>query len=490
MREGFLEATRRWRIGEDSNVSMNELVGSVAFQRAFGGDVVTASSPDYDSARKLWNGDIDRKPIAVVKATSDADVAMAIRFARDAGVPLGVRGGGHSYPGHSMVEGGLVIDLSRMGAVTPDPDNMRVTIGGGALLGSVDQALTPLGHVMPAGVVSHTGMPGLALGGGVGYLSRSFGLTCDQFVRLRVVTAEGEVVYASADENSDLFWALRGGGGNFGVVTEFKCRTHILGPVQAGALVYRMSDAPDICLAMNEVLQAGPRELMLAFSQGYDPEKFGLQGERLLVVYVVYRGNPEDSILAQVRGVHPALVDTVAPTDWITQQTMHDQAAKPGIGWYMKSGYTRTLSRELLELIARDSVDYRSNVSSPAVGREVYTLQSLGGAIQDVDDEDSAYSGREALWHGAIEAGFTSQEERDRILPWVRDAFSRTRELMDMTTSYVNLNFEQGTGGADPLLEVFGAEKYARLRRIKTQWDPQNLFRHNFNIKPLESGSV
>lgn len=466
-------------------MSISELAGSASFRRAFNGDVITAASSTYDEARRLWNGDIDRKPVAIVKAVSDADVSAAIRFARESGLPLGVRGGGHSYPGHSMVEGGIVIDLSRMGGVVPDPTAKRVKIGGGALLGNVDRALYQHGQVMPAGVVSHTGMPGLALGGGVGYLSRSFGLTCDQFIRLRVVTSEGEVVHASATENADLFWALRGGGGNFGVVTEFECKTHTLGPLQAGALVYRMSDAPDTCLALNQVLQAGPRELMLAFSQGYDPERFGLQGERLLVVFVVYRGNAEDPILAELRATRQPLIDTISHADWIAQQTMHDDAAVPGIGWYMKSGFTRSLSRELLERIAEDSVEYRSNVSSPLVGREVYTLQSLGGAIQDVDEAASAYSGREALWQGAIEAGFTTQEERDRIVPWVKQAWTRTRELMDLKTSYVNLNFEEGEGGVDPLVEVFGAEKYARLQQIKTAWDPNNLFRHNFNVKPL-----
>lgn len=338
---------------------------------------------------------------------------------------------------------------------------------------------------MPAGLVSHTGMPGLALGGGVGWVSRSFGLTCDQFIRLRLVTADGEVVHASAEENPDLFWVLRGGGGNFGVVTELECRTHKLGPLQAGALVYRMSDAPDTCLALNEALQAGPRELMLAFSQGLEPEQFGLDGERVLVVYVVYRGNAEDAILAELRGTRKPLVDTVVPMDWIAQQTMSDKAAVPGIGWYMKSGFTRGLGRELLEQMAQDSIEYWSAISSPEVGREVYTLQSLGGAIQDVNEADSAFSRREALWHGAIEAGFTTPEERERILPWVKDAWTRTRELMDMTSSYVNLNFEEGPGGADPLLEVFGAEKYARLQQVKTAWDPENHFRHNFNIKPL-----
>lgn len=465
-------------------MSIDALPGASAFTRAFKGDIITAETPEYDVARRLWNGDIDKKPLAVVKANDDADVAAAIRFARESGTPLGVKGGGHSYPGHSMVTDGLVIDLSRISTVTADPERNRVTAGGGTLLGAVDRATFAHGQVMPAGVVSHTGLPGLALGGGVGWMSRSFGLTCDQFIRLRMVTAEGEVVHVSREENPELFWALRGGGGNFGVVTEFECRTYELGPLQVGALVYPMEGAADTCLALNEFLQAGPRQLGLSFSLGIEPEVVGRTGERVLVVYVTYRGNADDQILADLRKVRKPLLDTIVPTNWLELQTRSDKEAKAGVGWYMKSGFTRELSRELLELTAENAIEYRSNISSPKVGREVYTLQALGGAIQDLDENDAAYSGRAALWHGAIEAGFTTPEERERIVPWIRDAWKRTRPLMDMTNSYVNLNFEEGEGN-DPLIDVFGEEKYARLQQVKTDWDPTNLFRHNFNIKPL-----
>lgn len=467
-------------------MTSGELLRGSAFARAFKGDVITAESSDYHEARKLWNGDIDRKPLAIVKAVDDADVVAALRFAVDNGLPVAVRGGGHSYPGHSMCEAGITIDLSRMRDVVPDLDQHRATIGGGALLGSVDRALVPRGQVMPAGVVSHTGMPGLALGGGVGYLSRSFGLTCDQFLRLRVVTVGGEVIHASADENPDLFWALRGGGGNFGIVTQFEVRTHDLGPVQAGFMAFRMSEAPDTLLAINEVLQAGPREMSIGSAFGVEAQRFGLQdevNERLLVVLVVYRGEADDAILAEIRNVRKPLVDTVATADFLDIQTMTDDDAVAGVGWYMKSGYTQELSRPLLEWMSENSVDYRDNVSSPLVNREVYTLQALGGAIKDVPEADTAFSGRAANWHVAVEVGFTTPEDRDRIVPWTRKSWTKTQSLIDMKTSYVNLNFEEGP---DRLRDdIFGVEKFDRLQAIKATYDPQNVLALNWNIPPL-----
>lgn len=468
-------------------MSIEGLAGGAAFQRAFKGDIVTPKSPAYDEARRVWNGDIDRRPLAVVKATDDADVAAALRLAVDNGLPLAVRGGGHSYRGHSVCDAGLTIDLSRMRDVVPDAGRQRVTIGGGALLGNVDGALVPLGQVMPAGVVSHTGMPGLALGGGVGYLSRQLGLTCDQFIRLRVVTADGDVLHASDEENPDLFWALRGGGGNFGVVTEFECGTHTLGPVQAGALVFRVSEAPDIILALSEVLQAGPRELSMYCSYGVAPERFGLAGqtggERLLSVYVVYRGNPEDAILTELRHRRKPLRDTVTTADYLTVQRLYDKIAVAGTGWYVKSGYTREITRPLLEWMAENSVEYRTAIASPEVEWGVYTLATLGGAVQDVPEADSAYSGREANWHVAIEAGFTTPGERSRIVPWLRGTWEKTQPMLDMKTSYVNLNCDEGPSRLEK--DIFGPEKFTRLQRVKSEYDPANVFSSNWNIPPL-----
>ncbi|KUN83416.1 FAD-binding oxidoreductase [Streptomyces griseoruber] len=470
--------------------SIEKVPGGAAFLSVFKGDVITATSPSYDTARSLWNGDIDRRPLAVVKATDDDDVVAAVRLAREAELPLAIRGGGHSYPGHSMCDDGITLDLSRMGNVVADPTTRRVRAQGGALLGSVDTATLQHGLVMPAGIVSHTGLAGLALGGGIGYLTRSFGMTCDSFVRLRLVTAEGEIIHASEEENPDLFWALRGGGGNFGVVTEFECNTQVLGPVQGGPLVYSMADAVDVLYRFGQLMKQAPRTLSITCALGLDakqipPATEAAAGHRLLVANVVYRGEPDDEILREVRSVGKPLFDAVAINDFRVIQTAFDEIAGYGAGWYMKSGLTRELSRPLVEGVVEHAVEYHDKISSGAVQREVFAVQSLGGAVQDLDDDATAYSGRAAEWHIGVEVGFTTAEDRERIVPWTRDTWTKTKSLLDLSTSYVNLNFEPGENA---LADVFGAGKYERLRRIKTEYDPTNLFSHNFNIKPLPTG--
>ncbi|MCR6030115.1 FAD-binding protein [Nocardioides sp. zg-579] len=466
-------------------MSIDQLSGAAAFQKAFRGDIITPSSASYEDARKVWNGDIDRRPLAVVRPTNDQDVSAALQFAQEAGVPLAIKGAGHSYAGHSMVEKGITIDMWNFQQAEADLANHRVKAGGGARLGAVDNALVPHGQVMPAGVVSHTGMPGLALGGGVGYNSRSFGLTCDQFIRLKVVLLTGEVVHASETENPDLFWALRGGGGNFGVVTEFECRTHDLGPYTWGFLAYPSSQSVEISEAVIELARTAPRAFGVSISYGIPAQKFGLSvpesRDTLVTVMVYHRGTPEDDIIKKVKAIGKPLLDTVEINDFLTLQTMSDEKAKAGIGWYMKSGYTKEVKRDLLEWMSEASVDYTLNVSSPHVERDIYTLQLLGGAIQDTPEEATAYTGREAQWHSAVECGFTTPAERERIVSWIQESWKTNSSYFDMDASYVNLNTDDGD---EPVKKIFGA-KYARLQEIKSTYDPNNVLALNWNIKPL-----
>lgn len=465
-------------------MSIDQLSGATAFKSAFKGDIITPSNDSYEEARKLWNGDIDRRPLAVVRPQSDQDVAAVLQFVQEAGVPLAVKGGGHSYAGHSMVEKGITIDMWNFQQVEADLANHRVKAGGGVRLGGVDRALVPHDQVMPAGVVSHTGMPGLALGGGVGYNSRSFGLTCDQFIRLKVVLLSGEVVYASETEHPDLFWALRGGGGNFGIVTEFECKTHDLGPYTWGFLAYPSSQSVEISEAVIELARTAPREFGVSVSYGIPDRKFGLslpESDNTLVTVMVYhRGTPDDRIIEQVRAIGRPLVDTIAINDFLTLQTMSDDNAKAGIGWYMKSGYTQEVQHGLLEHMAAASVEYTNKISSPHVEREIYTLQLLGGAIQDTPEEATAYSGRAANWHSAVECGFTTPEERERIVGWIKESWKTNSSYFDMDASYVNLNTDDGD---EPVKKIFGA-KYARLQEVKATYDPNNVFALNWNIKP------
>ncbi|MFC9664080.1 FAD-binding oxidoreductase [Nocardia sp. NPDC127606] len=453
------------------------------FLSSIKGVVIAESDSGYGEARAIWNGDVKRRPIAIVQVADVEDVVSTIRYARDAELPLAVRGGGHSYPGHSTCDDGLVLDLSRMRHVELDPATGYVNAQGGALLGSVDNVTVPNGLVTPAGIVSHTGLGGLALGGGIGYTTRSFGLTCDQFVRLRLVTADGDALWVSNTENPDLFWALRGGGGNFGVVTDFTLRTHELGPVYSGRLFYRMSEAVDVIVGVSEIMKHAPRETSVTFSLGINPASTPLgdsrMGERLLSINVVHRGHPDDDIVREIRSFRKALFDNIEPRDFLSVQSYYDKVSDRGFGWYMKSGHTRELSRGFAERMVESCLEYRK-VASPSVPKEVYAIQSLGGAASDVPEDASAYSGRAAQWHCAIEVGFTTNDERDRIVDWTKETWSETQKHLDMKTSYVNLSFDEGS-----LDDVYGAEKLQCLQKLKGIYDPENLFRFNTNIEPL-----
>ncbi|MBQ7804045.1 FAD-binding oxidoreductase [Rhodococcus sp. (in: high G+C Gram-positive bacteria)] len=447
--------------------------------------MITASDANYDEARAIWNGDVHRRPHAVVQVTDVEDVVNTIRYAGEAELPLAVRGGGHSYPGHSTCDEGLVLDLSRMRHVELDRATGYVDAQGGALLGSVDDITVPAGLVTPAGIVSHTGLGGLSLGGGIGYTTRSFGLTCDQFVRVRLVTADGDVLWASETENPDLFWALRGGGGNFGVVTDFTLRTHELGPVQSGRLFYKMSEAVDIIVGVSEIMKHAPRETSVTFSLGVNPEIIPAladsgMDERLLSINLVHRGQAEDEIIREIRSFHKALFDTIGTQDFLSVQRYYDKISDRGFGWYMKSGHTRELTREFAERMVESCLEYRK-IASPHVAREVYAIQSLGGAASDIAEDATAYSGRAAQWHCAIEVGFTTHDERDRIVSWTKETWAETKKHLDMTTSYVNLSFDEGS-----LVNVYGEEKLQRLQKIKGIYDPENMFRFNTNIEPLK----
>jgi hypothetical protein len=269
-------------------------------------------------------------------------------------------------------------------------------------------------------------------------------------------------------------------------VTEFECATHDLGPYTWGFITFPMSESPRVVTAVDEYMRVAPNEMGIACSHGVPAQKFGLTApesrDKLLALLVTYRGKESDQTLADLRAaVGTPLMDTVGQNDFLTLQTMADVAARAGVGWYMKSGYTKELQPGLLEWMSANAVEYQCDVSSPNVEREVYTLQALGGAISDVGEDETAYPGREAVWHAAIECGFTSPEERERIVPWIKESWKTNSSYLDMSQSYVNLNTDDGD---DPIKRIFGEKKYARLQEIKTTYDPENVFSQNWNIKP------
>jgi FAD/FMN-containing dehydrogenase len=312
-------------------------------RRGFAGQIIHTGEPGYEGARRVWNGVVDRRPALIARPCSTADVAVAIGVARNGELPLAIRGGGHSIAGHSTCDDGMVIDLSQLRHVTVDPTARRARVAGGALLAHLDQATQAYGLVVPAGQVSHTGVGGLTLGGGIGYLSRQFGLTIDSLTGAQIVTATGKVVYASANLNPDLFWALRGGGGNFGVVTEFEFTLHAAGPIiNAGVLAYPYQRAGEILRASRAVMDQAPDELsiheILLTVPEHEPFPAELQGTRAVFLVPVHVGDQEQAraLLAPLRELGPAF-DMVGPMPYVALQSMIDDDNRAGLGHHSRS---------------------------------------------------------------------------------------------------------------------------------------------------------
>lgn len=436
-----------------------------ALPASFEGEVLVPGETGYDDARVVWNGAVDRRPKYVVRCAGSADVQAAVRVARELGLPLGVRGGGHSAAGWAVPDGGLMIDLSRMRGVNVDPADRTAQVQGGALLGSLDAATQPFGLATTAGIVSHTGIGGLALGGGVGWLGRQVGLTCDNALGFEVVTADGEVVRASADENPDLFWGLRGGGGNFGVVTRFDLRLHDVGTQALVAEVdldpahgldalrtwlARADDAPRRATLIAEVRAGGP--LTLGF---------------------VWVGPPEDAapMVAELDGLGAVGERRVAPLSYLDLQRQSDVGAAYGYRRYAKSHYVRELPDAALEaFLAHADAD---------VGAA--SLVQYGGAIADVDPGTTAFAHRGTRFEYDVGAKWADPVDDERHAATCRRLAATIAPWS--VGVYVNALGVEGDAGVQ---RAYGDATYARLQGLKAAWDPDNTFRLNQNIPPRQ----
>lgn len=449
-------------------------------RRGFTGQAIGAGHPEYDAARRVWNGSIDRYPLVVARCADDEDVAAAIGVARAHELPLAVRGGGHSVPGHSTCDGGVVIDLSPLRRVAVDPVARRALVGGGALLGDLDRATQEHGLVVPAGQVSHTGVAGLTLGGGIGYLSRAYGLTIDSLVSARVVTADGRTVRARDDEHPDLFWALRGGGGNFGVVTELEFELHSLGPlVHAGVFVFPFERAGEVLRASRAVMAHAPDELtiyeILLTVPPHEPFPVELQGTRAVFIVPVHVGADAQAraALEPFRELDPA-VDLVGPMPYVALQSMIDDDTRHGLGHYSRahwlSGYEDELIDTLVEHLPR----------SPSPMSHLITSR-MGGAVERVPSDATAFAHRSAanlLWIIGLWPDPRDPDTAHR--EWVDELFERTRPF-GTGAVYVNGLEDEGP---DRVRAAYGSETFARLTEVKDRWDPDNVFRLNQNIPP------
>jgi hypothetical protein len=438
-------------------------------RRACLGTLIGPADAEYDSARRIWNASVDRHPGLIVRCSGLADVIAAVRFAREHGVLVAIRGGGHNVGGRALCDGGLVIDLSRMKGIHVDPRAKRVRVQPGVLLGELDRETHIYGLAVPTGVVSKTGVAGLTLGGGVGWLVKKYGLTCDNVLSFDMVTAEGEVLTASADEHADLFWALRGGGGNFGVVTSFEYRLHPVRTVLGGLLVHPRDRAAEALKFYREFTQSAPDELASYFGLLHTPD-----GMPACAIVVCYCGDLADGEreLAPIRAFGPPLVDAVQPIPFPIMQTIFDGAVPPGNQNYWKSAFLNALSDEAISTI----VSHANQATSPLTA---VLIEQYGGAAGRVGVSETAFAQRHAQYDLGILAQWTDPAESSQHIGWAR-GFA---EAMDPFRSgdYL-LNF-LGEEGDETIQAAFGVN-YQRLAEVKGRYDPTNFFRVNQNIRP------
>jgi FAD/FMN-containing dehydrogenase len=446
----------------------------------FSGTVIRPSQPGYDAARAIWNAMHDRRPALIARPESARDVAAAIAYARGRSMPIAVRGGGHSMPGHSVCDHGIVIDLRALNHVQVDRAARRVRVGGGALLGDLDRATQQHGLVVPAGVVSHTGVGGLTLGGGVGRLMRRFGLTIDSLLSAEVVTAGGEILTAAPDRHADLFWALRGGGGNFGVVTEFEFALHELSELVILATFHPLEAArPVIERGRRAMADPAARDELLwtsflrrASDVPWMPRE--LVGRHGIMSLAEWSGDPGEGrpLLAAIRAeLAPAASDlSVVPFSFM--QTVTDDLFAAGLRTYIKAGFADDLPAGLIDVLLERAALLRSPISQ-------VELLALGGAIARVDPGATAFPFRNARWLVNIPATWRDAADDEHEIGWARGTYAAIRPFL-ADGSYVNF---MGDDEDDTAASAYGPT-ITRLRRVKAVYDPGNIFRLNQNITP------
>jgi FAD/FMN-containing dehydrogenase len=426
--------------------------------------VIDHNHGDYDKLRRVWNSMVDRHPAVIVRATNAQDVAKIVKIAAERQAVLAVRGGGHSLPGLSTCNQGIVLDLSLMKEIVVDPVSCTAKVSGGALLGDLDAAGAAYGLVTPAGVVSHTGVGGLTLGGGMGWLSRRYGLTIDNLLSVHIVTADGRLQQASADQEPDLFWAVRGGGGNFGVVTQFNFRMHPLGPAIVGQWTYPVSAAKEVLQRYREYLIAAPRELTTSF----------VLTSSVLRINGLWSGSAADkgkSLLMQFGSLGPVTTASVGELSFLELQKAGDERVRWGRRYYAKGGFLREVDERVVEVLVG------ATALAPTEEAEVYVLQ-LGGAVCDTDEAATPYSGREAAHYWIAQPIWDDPADDEECLAWGRRT-AKQLETHSLRGNYVNEQSDTGVA-----LTAYGKEKYTRLATLKGRYDPTNLFRLNQNIEP------
>lgn len=449
----------------------------------FRGPLLAPGEPGYDEARVIYNATFNRHPGLIIRCRSTADVIDAVNLAREHGLLLTVRGGGHNVAGNSMCDGGLVIDLEEMRGVHLDRKAMTVRAQGGATWGDVDRETQAFGLAAPGGIVSHTGVAGLTLNGGIGWIRNKYGLSCDNLVSAEVVTAKGELVNASAAENADLFWALRGGGGNFGVVTSFEFQVHPVGPIVAAALpMHPLKDAAAVLRRWRDWVVTAPDEVTSAAVMWTMPVHPALpppvQGKAVLVTAGAYVGPVDqgEKVLQPLRQLGEHVFDMSGPIPYRMLQSAFDPFFMKGqVSSYWKSLYVNQLSDAAIDILADAAINRSSDYT-------LLNIPHMGGAVNRVRPQDTAFATRGAPFMISLDANWTDGGNGEAHIAWARSTWSR---LQPHSTGAVYLNFiGHEERDADALVKAAFGPNYDRLVEIKTKYDPTNMFRMNQNIKP------
>jgi catechol 2,3-dioxygenase-like lactoylglutathione lyase family enzyme len=448
------------------------------------GEIILPGDTHYERHRRVWNADFDRRPAMIVRAVRLQDVVAALAYARSTGLEVTVRGGGHSFCGQSVADGALMIDLRRMSQIMVNPNTRRARVQGGATWGEVDKVTQVHGLAVTGGQVSHTGVAGLTLGGGLGYAMRAYGLTIDHLLSAEVVTADGRVVRASADENEDLFFGLRGGGGNFGIVTEFEFRLNPLGPtVLGGHLGWSREQGPEFLLKYMEFLKTCPDELMTTLIYlNMPPLPFIPPALRKKPGWIVSVCGIDiakaEAALTMLRGCGPPRFDVVQPMPYLAVQSFLDKAEPFGTRLYGKSHFFNEITEELLLTLHEQFADL------PSPETKVFSLQ-MGGAVKRIRDEEMAFTGREAAMAMMFGSEWKNDGDKERCIAWVRRVWRATEKFSRGTYNNFSRHLDEET-----LKTMHGADKYRKLQLLKTKYDPQNVFHWNHNIKPLAAASA
>lgn len=449
-----------------------------AFRTQLRGELIQPGDSNYDEARKVYNAMIDKHPALIARCADVADVISAVNFARDNQLTVAIRGGGHNGPGFGVCDNGLVIDLSRLRGIRVDPVNRTVRVEGGCVWGDVDHATHPFGLAVPCGFISTTGVGGLTLGGGIGYLARKYGLTIDNLLSVDMVLADGRFVTANADENADLFWAVRGGGGNFGVVTSFLFKGNPVHTVYGGPMIWPLDMAAEVIKLWQDLILSAPDDhngwfaFLTVPPVAPFPEQY--QMKKMCGVVWCYTGSLDgaEAAFKPIRQAIPPAIDFVGPIPFPVLQSMFDALYPPGLQWYWRADFFNRFNDRAVDL----HVKYGSQLPTMHSTMHIYPINGAAGRI---GKDDTAWSYRDANFAQVIVGVDPDPTNNERMIAWAKDYWLALHPY-SAGGGYVNMIMDEG----EDRVRAAYRDNYARLAQVKAKYDPQNLFHVNQNIKP------